>query len=53
MVPQLHIHHIVRYKTDEAWPGPVWGVGTALPFRKDEVDILRERCQLLGLELDV
>ncbi len=24
-VPQLHIHHVVRYKTDLAWPAPVWG----------------------------
>lgn len=25
MVPQLHWHHIVRFKTDPAWPAPVWG----------------------------
>lgn len=25
MVPQLHIHHIARFTTDIAWPGPVWG----------------------------
>jgi len=25
MVPQCHIHHIVRYRTDVAWPAPVWG----------------------------
>jgi len=25
MVPQLHLHHIVRYKTDAAWPNPIWG----------------------------
>ncbi|WP_284191311.1 HIT domain-containing protein [Vibrio zhanjiangensis] len=25
MVPQLHVHHIARYKTDIAWPGPIWG----------------------------
>ncbi|RXJ74755.1 HIT family protein [Veronia nyctiphanis] len=25
MVPQLHIHHIARFTTDVAWPGPVWG----------------------------
>ncbi len=25
MVPQLHLHHIVRFKTDAAWPNPVWG----------------------------
>lgn len=25
IVPQLHIHHIVRYTHDVAWPAPVWG----------------------------
>ncbi|PQJ89683.1 HIT domain-containing protein [Aliivibrio sifiae] len=25
LVPQLHIHHIARFTTDCAWPGPVWG----------------------------
>jgi diadenosine tetraphosphate (Ap4A) HIT family hydrolase len=25
MVPQLHLHHVVRYKNDPAWPSPVWG----------------------------
>ena len=24
-VPQLHVHHIVRYHHDPAWPNPVWG----------------------------
>jgi len=25
IVPQCHIHHVVRYYTDAAWPGPIWG----------------------------
>jgi diadenosine tetraphosphate (Ap4A) HIT family hydrolase len=25
LVPQLHIHHVVRYRNDIAWPAPVWG----------------------------
>jgi len=25
MVPQCHVHHVVRYCTDVAWPAPVWG----------------------------
>lgn len=25
LVPQLHVHHIARFKDDVAWPGPVWG----------------------------
>ena len=24
VVPQLHVHHIVRYRDDPAWPAPVW-----------------------------
>ena len=41
MVPQLHIHHIVRYKTDSAWPAPVWGKLSAIPYLDEEVKILR------------
>lgn len=30
IVPQLHIHVIARYRTDAAWPNPVWNtVNTA------------------------
>lgn len=32
MVPQLHVHVIARFEGDEAWPGPVWGVGLARPY---------------------
>lgn len=35
MVPQLHIHHIARFKSDMAWPGPVWG-NTNGEWRTDE-----------------
>lgn len=31
-VPQLHVHIIARQTTDEAWPRPIWGVGTSLPY---------------------
>ncbi|WP_394243436.1 HIT family protein [Vibrio astriarenae] len=34
MVPQLHIHHIARFKDDIAWPGPVWG-NTQGEFREE------------------
>jgi len=26
-VRQLHVHVLARFVSDEAWPGPVWGVG--------------------------
>ena len=35
-VPQLHIHVIGRTVDDEAWPGPVWGVGEARPYAIDQ-----------------
>lgn len=35
MVPQLHLHHIVRFEGDPAWPGPVWGKQPPKPYRDD------------------
>ncbi len=32
MVPQLHLHHVVRYQNDAAWPGPVWGAKPAQAY---------------------
>lgn len=43
-VSQLHIHHIARFRTDAAWPRPVWGAGAAEPY---EAEALRERVALL------
>ena len=37
-VPQLHIHHIVRYKTDKAWPAPVWGKFDRVPYTQQQID---------------
>ena len=31
-VAQLHVHHIARFHVDAAWPAPVWGVGSAVPY---------------------
>lgn len=35
-VPQLHIHHIARYKSDPAWPEPIWGKQPPQPYSKSE-----------------
>ena len=35
IVPQCHIHHIVRYRTDVAWPAPVWGRVPAKEYSED------------------
>ncbi len=38
MVPQLHLHIIARYKTDAAWPNPVWNSGSAAtPYHASEL----------------
>ena len=47
-VAQLHVHHIARFHTDDAWPGPVWGVGSVVPYSRTALDTLvRELRSLL------
>ena len=40
-VPQLHVHHIVRYRHDPAWPQPVWGKLPPKPYYSAEINKLR------------
>jgi diadenosine tetraphosphate (Ap4A) HIT family hydrolase len=35
MVPQLHWHVVGRRAGDPAWPGPVWGRGTPIPYEPE------------------
>ena len=42
VVPQLHVHLLARTRDDPAWPRPVWGVGTPLPWHPGERDALLE-----------
>ena len=37
MVPQLHVHVIARYRSDIAWPRPVWGAGNARSYAPEEL----------------
>lgn len=37
LVPQLHVHHVVRYNSDKAWPAPVWGKFSAIPYSAQEL----------------
>ena len=49
-VSQLHIHHIARYQSDDAWPAPVWGRFPALPYADDlKEERLAEIRNLLAL----
>lgn len=42
MTPQLHVHHIVRFSTDSAWPAPIWG-GELKAYSADEIAEIRNR----------
>jgi len=50
VVPQLHLHHIVRHTDDPAWPRPVWG---ALPRRSYDPMQARATVERLQLELEI
>ena len=40
-VPQLHLHHIVRYATDAAWPAPIWGLASAEAYGPSAIEEIR------------
>jgi len=40
-VPQLHLHHIVRYESDAAWPGPIWGRHAATASSPEAIEAIR------------
>lgn len=52
LVPQLHLHHVVRYRTDAAWPGVVWGRFEPEAYTGEELEALtnRLRAALGGME---
>ena len=50
LVPQLHLHHIVRYRSDPAWPGPVWGRFPAKTYT--EPDQQRMKARVVGANLE-
>lgn len=41
VVSQLHIHHVVRFDTDQSWPAPVWGRHPANPYDENSSNALR------------
>ena len=43
MVPQLHVHVIARFRTDAAWPNPVWGAAPAGTYDPVELEALIDR----------
>lgn len=49
MVPQLHLHHIVRYQHDVSWPNPIWG---QVPLKAYTNEKLAERVNLIQTEIE-
>lgn len=45
MVEQLHVHCVARFENDPAWPGVVWGYGSAEPYPGDQG---HERCRAIS-----
>lgn len=39
VVPQLHIHHVLRLQSDAAWPNPVWGAVPAKAYRPQDLEV--------------
>lgn len=50
VTPQLHVHVVGRRADDPAWPGPVWGVGTAKAYAPEALEAAQAAArQVLGL----
>ena len=47
LVSQLHIHVVGRFRSDPAWPGPVWGFGVRAPYPHHAASALVERAAAL------
>ncbi|OMH33633.1 HIT domain-containing protein [Motiliproteus sp. MSK22-1] len=43
VVHQLHLHHVVRFKQDAAWPSPVWGKIPSRAYTDDELAEISQR----------
>ena len=43
MVPQLHVHHVARYRNDPAWPAPIWGRVPAKAYGAGELEAVAQR----------
>jgi diadenosine tetraphosphate (Ap4A) HIT family hydrolase len=49
VVPQLHLHHVVRYENDKAWAAPIWGKFAAVPYTEQQRVLLLEKLKPLAL----
>jgi len=47
VVSQLHIHHVVRFEGDIAWPAPVWGKVPAKHFSDEDIAKQKKRLAMI------
>jgi len=40
-VSQLHVHVIARFRSDAAWPAPVWGAGPARGYGGERAELVQ------------
>ncbi|MEE1924530.1 HIT domain-containing protein [Pseudomonas sp. 148P] len=45
VVSQLHMHVIVRRRSDVAWPAPVWGAKPAIEYSAVQLNEVRQRLE--------
>lgn len=50
ITPQLHVHHIVRFQGDPAWPGPIWGKQPLVPYSDEAISEIRRRLATAGID---
>lgn len=43
LVPQLHVHIVARFRSDPAWPAPVWGRTPPRPYSPAAAAEMRAR----------
>lgn len=49
MVPQLHVHHVARFTSDDAWPDPIWGKFSPLPYAELVAEVVQWQQRLSTL----
>ncbi|TQV87698.1 HIT domain-containing protein [Aliikangiella coralliicola] len=43
LVPQLHVHHVVRFKHDPCWPAPIWGKLPMVKYEVEQIEALKRK----------
>ena len=47
VVKQLHIHHVVRFSHDPAWPAPIWGKFPRKAYSAEALEAILEKLSVL------